>query len=175
MPILIFFLVYRFLKMLEMIVQEPDPSFKSLLPNVISFGLDHMLPTLNEVKVYFSFVYFIYYHTRVQFSFLHRCEGFIQRIQLHEESLIHLDPCLRNSSAYMFSQILIIKKPTHHQPAHVPMHIGIHRQAKIPYSRPHISPNSPYSAGHHRVLVQFSAVFYNNSWFLLCFRIQCQI
>lgn len=40
-----------FLKMLEMIVQEPDPSFKSLLPQVISFGLDHMLPTLNEDSV----------------------------------------------------------------------------------------------------------------------------
>ena len=40
--------IERFLTMLEMVVQEPDPSFKSLLPSVISFGLDHMLPTLNE-------------------------------------------------------------------------------------------------------------------------------
>ena len=31
-----------------MVVQEPDTSFKSLLPNVISFGLDHIIPTLNE-------------------------------------------------------------------------------------------------------------------------------
>ena len=40
--------IERFLTMLEMVVQEPDTSFKSLLPSVMSFGLDHMIPTLSE-------------------------------------------------------------------------------------------------------------------------------
>ena len=46
-----FCILFRFLNMLEFIVQEPDTSFKKLLPNIITFGLDNVLPVLNEVCI----------------------------------------------------------------------------------------------------------------------------
>lgn len=36
--------------MLELVVQEHNPSFKKLLPNVISFCLDNILPILSDVS-----------------------------------------------------------------------------------------------------------------------------
>lgn len=41
----------RFLNMLELIVQEHNPSFKKLLPNVIEFSLESMLPILNDNNI----------------------------------------------------------------------------------------------------------------------------
>lgn len=37
--------------MLELIVQEHNPSFKKLLPNVIAFSLDNILPILTDVRI----------------------------------------------------------------------------------------------------------------------------
>ena len=40
---------FRFLKMLELIVQEPDSSFKKLIPSIIEFSLQQMMPILRKV------------------------------------------------------------------------------------------------------------------------------
>jgi len=41
----------RFISLLQLLVQEPDPNFKKLLPNILSYGLDHLLPVLKEFNV----------------------------------------------------------------------------------------------------------------------------
>ena len=40
----------RFLKILELIVQEPGAAFKAFLPNIISICMDHIYPIIAQVR-----------------------------------------------------------------------------------------------------------------------------